>query len=370
MTAALNHPIPANTEQKETARPVVMSQTQDLQLAVPSIEKTSTQLIDGQTGGDNCMTVETENGMAALSGQLHRCRCVRAGQVLWEQLLTSRIISVAGSRNFTCVACEDRTVTVFSAKGKRIWPPLLLASQAAVIKCTGHFVMVVTTQGYLFIWNVSSGQVIVQNQPLTAIMSGADKIVSSTLTTEGVCLITVSSGKSYSFAAEVGCWMVVSDRDDRLQMCSDHHRCVPPKVHATGPLAAVQGGSRPNHQASRVFQADASMQQISTVSHLENQMAASLALKSASEYRFWLETYLRYLAQEGLEKQLRAVCDDLLGPVYSGRSGVGDGTSWQPAVLGLDKREFLRRILPTIGANLRWQRLYTEYQEQLDPLVS
>lgn len=40
-----------------------------------------------------------------------------------------------------------------------------------------------------------------------------------------------------------------------------------------------------------------------------------------------------------------------------------------PAVFqGTNKREFLKRILPTIGANLRWQRLYTEYQEQLESL--
>jgi protein HIRA/HIR1 len=36
---------------------------------------------------------------------------------------------------------------------------------------------------------------------------------------------------------------------------------------------------------------------------------------------------------------------------------------------GISKREFLKRVLPTIGANLRWQRLYTEYQEQLDMIA-
>ena len=33
---------------------------------------------------------------------------------------------------------------------------------------------------------------------------------------------------------------------------------------------------------------------------------------------------------------------------------------------GINKRDLLKQILPIIGANLRWQRLYTEYQEQLD----
>lgn len=56
---------------------------------------------------------------------------------------------------------------------------------------------------------------------------------------------------------------------------------------------------RPSLQANRVFQSDASLQQVSTLSHLENQLATSLAVKSASDYRFWLETYVRYLVQEG-----------------------------------------------------------------------
>lgn len=35
---------------------------------------------------------------------------------------------------------------------------------------------------------------------------------------------------------------------------------------------------------------------------------------------------------------------------------------------GLRKRELLKELLPVIGQNLRFQRLFTEYQEQLDIL--
>ena len=56
---------------------------------------------------------------------------------------------------------------------------------------------------------------------------------------------------------------------------------------------------RAMQQASQVFQSSSHMQHVSTISHLETQMATCLALRSASEYRFWLETYVRYLAQEG-----------------------------------------------------------------------
>ena len=52
-------------------------------------------------------------------------------------------------------------------------------------------------------------------------------------------------------------------------------------------------------QAARMFGANSSLQQPSTVGHLENQMASALVLKSSSEYHFWFTTYVRYIVQEG-----------------------------------------------------------------------
>lgn len=58
--------------------------------------------IEGQMGSDNCTTVEVENKLSIGTRQMHRVRCVSSGKVLWEQLLTSPVIAVAGSRQETC----------------------------------------------------------------------------------------------------------------------------------------------------------------------------------------------------------------------------------------------------------------------------
>jgi protein HIRA/HIR1 len=102
---------------------------------------------------------------------------------------------------------------------------------------------------------------------------------------------------------------------------------------------------------------------MSSVSHLENQLACSIALRSSKEYHFWLLAYIRYLIQEGLESKLRDVCDDLLGPTHSVQTATT--TRWDPTILGYRKHSLLREILPIIGANLGLQRLFTEYQQQL-----
>ena len=51
--------------------------------------------------------------------------------------------------------------------------------------------------------------------------------------------------------------------------------------------------------ALRTFQSGENLKQLTTLNHLETQMAACVSLKSSSEYKFWLQTYVRYLVQEG-----------------------------------------------------------------------
>lgn len=55
-------------------------------------------------------------------------------------------------------------------------------------------------------------------------------------------------------------------------------------------------------------------QHAATQSFLESQLVASEALKSADDYRYWLEAFMEHLGAHGPEKALRRVLDDLLGP--------------------------------------------------------
>uniref|UniRef100_A0A2C9JMA3 Protein HIRA n=1 Tax=Biomphalaria glabrata TaxID=6526 RepID=A0A2C9JMA3_BIOGL len=263
-----------------------------------------------------------------------------------------------------CAACQDGTLSVFSKKGRRLLPCLVMGSPPTFLSCNGHYIMVVTTKGLLFVWNCQTLKAEIKEESLTAVMSEKDTVDQFKLTTQGVPIVTLTNKKSYSFCVNIGCWILAFSGDDRLESFSNHHHCTPFKHKPIGPLAALQKSNRPSIQVSRSFQSNPGAQQSMTLSHLESQIASSLALQSPTEYQFWLETYIRYLAQEGVEDKLREVCDELLGPLYKSKSQ----KSWSQYVLGLDKNSILRNILPSIGANLKFQRLYTEYKEQLDTL--
>ncbi|CAG2191201.1 unnamed protein product [Mytilus edulis] len=145
-------------------------------------------------------------------------------------------------------------------------------------------------------------------------------------------LMTVNSQEPQPFilvGAELGA--LVSQFYAQMFEGSDHHSCTPPVlVDKPGPLASLASSSnRLGMQGGRIFSVDQSLQQVTTINHLESQMAASLSLQSGSEYKFWLQTYVRYLAKEGLETKIREVCDDLLGPVYKSKGS----SSWDSYIL-------------------------------------
>jgi hypothetical protein len=62
--------------------------------------------VEGQIGSGSIVMAEIENDLPAGSGgKLHRCRCMCDGKVLWEQLLSARILTIAGSRYDNNIFC-------------------------------------------------------------------------------------------------------------------------------------------------------------------------------------------------------------------------------------------------------------------------
>nr|CAA53044.1 TUP1 like enhancer of SPLIT gene 1 [Homo sapiens] len=209
--------------------------------------------------------------------------------------------------------------------------------------------------------------VVVKEESLHSILAGSDMTVSQILLTQhGIPVMNLSDGKAYCFNPSLSTWNLVSDKQDSLAQCADFRSSLPSQdaMLCSGPLAIIQGRtSNSGRQAARLFSVPHVVQQETTLAYLENQVAAALTLQSSHEYRHWLLVYARYLVNEGFEYRLREICKDLLGPVH-----YSTGSQWESTVVGLRKRELLKEMLPVIGQNLRFQRLFTECQEQLDIL--
>uniref|UniRef100_A0A8B9D0A1 Protein HIRA n=1 Tax=Anser cygnoides TaxID=8845 RepID=A0A8B9D0A1_ANSCY len=302
-----------------------------LKLPAPIPQKSFTL----QVSSDPSMYLEVENEMTTVGGsKLSRLKCNREGKE-WETVLTSRILTAAGSCEIVSVACS--------------------------------YIMALTTAATLSVWDVHKQTVIVRDESLQTILSGSDATLSQILLTQhGIPVMSMSDGKAYCFNPSLSTWNLVSDKQDSLAQCADFRNNLPSQeaMLCSGPLAVIQGRtSNSGRQAARLFSMPHLVQQETTLAYLENQIAAALILQSSHEYRHWLLIYARYLVNEGFEYRLRELCKDLLGPVH-----YSAGSQWESTVMGLRKRELLKELLPVIGQNLRFQRLFTEYQEQLDIL--
>lgn len=311
--------------------------------------------------------LEVENEVSVLaSSRLSQLRCSRDGRE-WDTLLPSSVVTAAGSSDVVATAGEDRMLSVFSSCGRRLFPPIQLPSPVSALHCSAHHVMALTSGATLSVWDVHKHKALVKNESLLTILTGPDTTVSqSMLTQHGVPVIALSNGKSYCFSSDMDTWTLVADKGDSLVQCADFRSCLPSHdaSESLGPLATMQGRHlNAGRLASRLSSTPHHLQQSVTLAFLENQLAAALTLQSAQEYRYWLLIYARFLVNEGSEFRLRELCKELLGPVHKSAS-----TSWEPTTLGLRKRELLKEVLPVIGENLRFQRLFTEYQDQLELL--
>ncbi|RXN30829.1 HIRA protein [Labeo rohita] len=351
-------PVSAEKEPSRLTTPVAV-----LKLPTPSIQKS----FSTQVSTDAVTYLEVENEVSVVSGaRLSQLKWSREGRE-WDTLLPSRIIVATGSSDVVAVACEDRTLSVFTTCGRRLIPSIMLPAPMSALHCSGHFVMALTASATLSVWDVQKQTALVKNESLNPILSGTDATVShSFLTQQGVAVVSLSNGKTYCFNSSLETWNLIADKQDSLVQCADFRSCVSSQdaLGSTGPLALTQGRNlSAGRLASRLSSTPHHFQQGITLAFLENQLSAALILLSASEYRHWLLIYARFLVNEGYEQRLRELCQDLLGPVHKSSS-----SSWEPTVLGLRKRDLLTEVLPVIGQNLRFQRLFTEYQDQLELL--
>ncbi|XP_014861314.1 PREDICTED: protein HIRA [Poecilia mexicana] len=354
-------PLPLEREPSRAAAPPPAAAV--LRLPTPSLQKAFSL----QVSMDPSVFLEVENDVSVVAGsKLSQLRCSRDGRD-WNTLLPSSVLAAAGSSDVLAVACDDRMLSVFSCSGRRLLPAIQLATPVSALHCSAHFVMVLTAGATLSVWDVQRQKALVKNESLQTIFSGAETTVSlSLLTQQGVPIIGLSNGKSFCFSVSLETWTLIADKGDSLVQCADFRSCLPSQDAAasSGPLAVVQGRNlNAGRLASRLSSTPHHLQQSMTLAFLENQLASALTLQSAQEYRYWLLIYARFLVNEGSEYRLRELCKELLGPVHKSAA-----SSWQPATLGLHKRELLREVLPVIGENLRFQRLFTEYQDQLELL--
>ncbi|CAN6543766.1 unnamed protein product [Malus baccata var. baccata] len=306
--------------------------------------------------------------------------CTRGLQTLWSDRISGKVTVLAGNANFWAVGCEDGCIQVYTKCGRRAMPTMMVGSAAIFIDCDECWkLFLVTRKGSFYVWDLlkrncllhdSLASLVASNPNPSAKDAGVIKVISAKLSRSGSPLVVLATRHAFLFDISLMCWLRVADD------------CFPGSNFASswhsgsaqgGELAALQVDVR-KYVARKPGWSRVTDDGVQTRAHLEAQLASSLALKSAKDYRQCLLSYIRFLAREADESRLREVCESFLGPP----TGMVDDTTldlnnsaWDPCVLGMRKHKLLREdILPAMASNRKVQRLLNEFMDLISEYES
>ncbi|KAK0181769.1 hypothetical protein PV327_004023 [Microctonus hyperodae] len=283
----------------------------------------------------------------------------------WDLYLGYSAVALAASAAVIVVGLEDGSVHTFDpAKGSRPAPPLAPPAPLAKIHAVGNAVMVISCCGAVRVWEISHTSRLIISTSASHLATAGSSLLSCTLY-NGMPHLGFTNARAYIYNKEMGTWILVGDSHDPVwRWSAQSASTITGGPASRGPLSSLQEGlnraaggtvpnPRPPHNGSSV------------VSYFEQQLLSSKALGSTQEYVHWFMALISFLlTQDGLERRLRILLDDLLGPSHSSASK----STWEPMILGIKKYKLLTDALAVIGKHLRWQRLYLEYSEQLSAL--
>ena len=328
--------------------------------------------------------------------------CSRQGDVLWSTALASPAVLLAGNSRFAAAACADGALHVFTAAGRRALPAVhACAAPAALHADAAHSLLVVGADGSVVVWRglPHRAECSLRCSAGPLFFSGDAPLLQASLLPDGSPVLHLPSG-AYVYTPRLQSWLNLADAQFAG---STFASSLPVSARGTQgrPLAKLQqqqtaakgggagggsGGGGGAADAAAAARAAAQLgalpaerQRQLTLGHLEHQLAAAREMGAADEYREWLRLYALALAQQHAVLRVRELCDHLLGPLDAPdmavaatagtEGGEGDGGAWDPAVVGLSKRELLKEtVLPALATNRALQRLLSEYLETLQSL--
>ncbi|CAO2185984.1 unnamed protein product [Urochloa humidicola] len=302
-------------------------------------------------------------------------KCTRGTESLWSDRISGKVTVLAGNANFWAVGCEDGCLQVYTKSGRRAMPAMMMGSAAVFIDVDDCWkLLLVTRRGLMYIWDLYNRTCILQDSLSSLVASpdetsakdaGTVKIISAKFSRCGSPLVVLASRHAFLYDMSLKCWLRIADD------------CFPASNFATS-FGSTQGGGElgklqidiGKFMARKPIWSRVTDDGLQTRAHLETQLAASLALKSAQEYRQCLLSYVRFLAREADESRLREVCESFLGPpvgmVGSMSSTDPKNPVWDPYVLEMNKHKLLKEdILPSMASNRKVQRLLNEFMDLL-----
>jgi protein HIRA/HIR1 len=379
----------------EFIRPAVVSpatSVSQIRLAVPRVRVFVNRVIDttgepssaipSVTAGSstNAVPASTDTVFEARnSREPTRLTLSRGGQTIWIDFLPRPVLLVTGNANFWAAACEDGSIHMYTPVGRRMLSPLITEAQPCFLECRGWFLMCITSVGIAHVWNLKTSKAVHPPISLAPVLDVANTyaksegltkpecILEAGINSEGTLVVSLSNGDGFSYSRDLCTWQRITEAWWAVgsQYWDSARSSSKAAKESMGGQPALSAGIIPHlerrttnevvlHGRGRFLQRIVKQclsregfegfETAVSIAHLENRMAAAVALGAKDEFKTYLMMYARRIASEGMKGKVEELCRDLMGPLDEEEEEETETT-----ICGLDKQELLKGVLIAIG---------------------
>ncbi|QLG74930.1 hypothetical protein HG535_0H02570 [Zygotorulaspora mrakii] len=327
-------------------------------------------------------------------------------KILFQDFLPKFINICTGGDSFWACSSTDGFIYVYSDSGKKIMPPLCLGVPCSFLEACGSHLLCITSAGQMYCWDMFAKKLLFPINtvyPLLDpslrytddILTRAENITMCAVTQRGVPLITLSNGNGYMFDKDMETWLLISDgwwaygsqywdmtnisslslnggNDEEKRnkgWKSGDAQMLTSKIIQNKESIVNYIERKTNDELSRkgriknlqrfartilMKEGYENLEEIVTLSHLENRLLVTLRLDDCEEFSNILSVYCIRLSELGYSDRL----DDVLQWLYN--NGNMDGS-----IAGNSRRDLLQSVLMHCSNFRHVQRVTTSYASAL-----
>lgn len=322
---------------------------------------------------------------------------------LFQDFIPKFITMFTSGKFFWACCSDDGIVYVYSDSGQRLLPPMIIGVPISFLEANGNYLLCVSSIGELYCWNIEEKNL---QFPVNSvfpilnpsirysddILTRAENITMCNVTNNGVPLLTLSNGDGYMFDKDMETWLLISDgwwaygsqywdtnnsssvkniqnqnddkndnfwnsadiqdmitdvRNDSKSIVSYLERKTNDELNRKGRIKNLQRFAR----AILMKEGFENMEEIVTLSHLENRLLVCLKLEESEEFSRLLVIYCVRLSELGYSDRL----DDILQWLYN------EGDFENASLGGKNRKELLKSVILACTHIRHVQRITNSY---------
>ncbi|KAG6899851.1 hypothetical protein C0993_006195 [Termitomyces sp. T159_Od127] len=255
-------------------------------------------------------------------------------QTRWLDYLPSPAVSVKATLTFCAVCTLDGSVNVYSHTGRRFMPSLALGAPAAFMEVMKHALMILTTTGRLYSWDIKKQSSVFPPLSVAPLLSSPNHTITAvSVRPNGVPVVNCSNGVVYSYDLALLTWVKLSERwwSEGSDAWQNRSRNSTTQSGSRGIMSSIESSIGGTLDDSIIDKARPTWWNTAlTLGHLETRLNSTKLLDSPNEYKQALLLYAKKVADENFRAKAEELIKELYGPIYH-RPGREDTFRADPA---------------------------------------